>query len=115
MPGIKNATLTSISRVTGATGSGQLIRTAQTMDVRVLSMDPSSAQRWALGATISDASKTVYIDLEDLDNRPLKDLDLISVAEDDQPTMTLQLVKVVTIVKDGGMSHCQCFGKAVAG
>ena len=110
---IENATLTSIARVTGATGSGALVFTTSAVSIRVLACDPMSAQRWALGAVISDASMVVYVGLEELSNVPLKDQDQITVVVDGMAAQELGLLKVVTIVKEGGMSHCQCFGKAV--
>jgi hypothetical protein len=112
---IENATIISLQRVTGATGSGQLVRTTDTNvePIRCTAADPSSAQRWNLGATIKDASIVVYVPLTDLSGNPIRVLDLFTVQIDGLDPQTLQVVHVVAIVKDGGLSHCQVFGKAV--
>ncbi len=110
---IENADMISYSRVTGATGSGQLVRSAVSVEIRCTAADPSSAQRWALGATIKDASIVLYVPLDELSGVPVKPLDLVTAVIDGLTAVTYQVVHVITVVKDGGMSHCQVFGKAV--
>jgi hypothetical protein len=108
---IENATITSIARVTGATGSGAVTRTAEAVSIRCLACDPTSAQRWALGAVIADASMTVYVGLEELSGVPLNDKDKLTVTVDGLAAKVLEVIKVVTVVKDGGLSHCEAFCK----
>ena len=76
--------------------------------------EPSRAQKWQLGATISDATVAVFVLLADLGESAINVGDKLVVQQDGQTAVTVQVVHRLLPVHND-QTHVLAFCKEVAG